>query len=178
MVEEILGREWPQGLSDKEKVFLMEVARGADMPLAAERAGYSPAVTGSIGRTILKKEVAREELARLRAERSGDAGDIALKEVVEGFRLIANANILDFFDYDGEVMDVGDMDPEKARAIKEIKRTVNPRNGHVTVVITMHDKVAALNNLTKIGGHYAADNGQQGGDVNIQINLPGGISAL
>lgn len=172
-------RQWQGKFSPKEKAWLMAYASGVSSESAAEAAGYSRQACSYIGDTILRKDGARAELALIRSELAvSDTGDISLEEVVDGFRVIASAVITDFFDWTGEVIDVTQIDPVKARAIKEIKRTVNPKNGHVTTVITMHDKVKALENLGRIGGHFAADNGQAAGDVNIQINLPGGISGL
>lgn len=172
-------REWQGKFSEREKLWLLAYGAGQDSRTAAQTAGYAPGALDIIGDKILKREDARAELKLIRSELAvSDVADVSIEEIVEGFRVIAMANVKDFLDFKGDVMDVTEMDPIKAKAIKEIKRTVNPRNGHVTTVITMHDKVKALENLGRIGGHYAADNGQSGGDVNIQINLPGGIGGL
>lgn len=157
---------------------MMSYARTGDSKVAVQEAGYSASVQAWMGDKLLAREDVRAQLKELEDKVESVKDDVPIQEVIKGFRVIADANILDFYDESGQVVDVMRMDREKAKAIKEIKRTVNPKNGHVTVTVTMHDKVAALQNLGRIGGHYAADNGQTSGDVNIQINLPGGLGKI
>lgn len=175
-----LEREWThdEALSEKEKVFLLDYAQTDDMDGALRKAGYAESTIAFKGKSILSRIEARQELELIRAELKGADNSLTKEEVIEEFRTIATATITDFYDANGEVIDVTQMDPVKARAIKEIKRTVNPKSGAVTVVVTMHDKISALQNLGRIGGHYAADNDQGSGDVNIQIVVPGGLGAI
>lgn len=177
--ESIYDRQWIGEFSDQEKMFLLEYAKSGDDIDASLRAGRSATSAKTWGRIFLERPEARAELMVIKETSGGEPGTINLDALVNEFEIIAKASIVDFIDpLTGNVMEPTEMDPVKARAIKEIKRTVNPKNGHVTTVITMHDKIQALTNLGRIGGHYAADNGQQQGDVNIQINLPGGLAAL
>lgn len=175
----IVERTWTHNFSDKEKKFLIAYAQGGSLEDAAIVAGYGNKVISFMGERILKRKEAREELKNIKVDlATADTATIAIDEVVEGFRAIASAVITDFYDDFGDVVDVTSIDPIKARAIKEIKRTVHPKTGAVTVTLTLHDKVAALQNLGRIGGHYAADNGQSTGDINIMVGLPGGIAGL
>lgn len=174
----IHDREWSPGFSDKEKHFLLRFAQTGEMELSAKAAGYSDSSLAWIGDRILSKEGPRIELATIKQELGIGSGTMTQEDIVEEFKIIGQASIADFYDELGNVKDISDIDPTKARAIKEIKRTVNPKNGHVTTILTMHDKISALQNLGRIGGHYAADNGQQQGDINIQIVAPGGLSKL
>ena len=175
-----LEREWTHEneLSEKEKIFLLDYAQTNDMERALRKAGYAESVIGFKGKSILARIEARLELQQIKEELEIADNSLTKEEVIEEFRTIATATITDFYDANGEVIDVTEMDPVKAKAIKEIKRTVNPKSGAVTVVVTMHDKIQALQNLGRIGGHYAADNDQGGGDVNIQIVVPGGLGAI
>lgn len=174
----IHDREWVNITSEKEKEFLLIYARTGDLQESARGANYAEASVPWIGDRIMARQEAREELRLIRDELGMKDGAMTQEELVEEFKTIATSTITDFFDEFGEVLDVTEMNPIKARAIKEIKRTVNPKNGHVTTVITMHDKISALQNLGRIGGYYAADNGQSQGDVNIQIVLPGALSKI
>lgn len=176
----VYDRVWQGKFSEKEQIFLMEFAQTSDAPESARKAGFSETVVSWWGKKFLEKQEARAELLAIKSELDLEVGSIRVDDLVEEFMIIAQASIVDFYDeLTGEPKDVLAMDPVKAKAIKEIKRTVNPKNGHVTTVITMHDKLSALQNLGRIGGHYAADNGQgSSGDVNVQIVLPGGMSNL
>lgn len=174
----IHDREWVNITSEKEKNFLLTYARTGDLQESARAADYAETSISWIGDRIMSRAEAREELRLIRDELGYKEGSMSQEELIEEFKTIATATITDFYDDFGDVIDVTQMDPIKARAIKEIKRTVNPKSGAVTVVVTMHDKISALQNLGRIGGHYAADNGDKTGDVNIQIVLPGGLSKI
>lgn len=174
----IYERDWQSKFSDKEKEFLLELASTGDMEGSARKAGFSDASVSWIGKKILAKPEAKYELECIKKETGADAGSMTLEELEEEFKIIATASVTDFYDELGNVKDVTELDPEKAKAIKSVKRTVNPRNGAITVELVMHDKISALQNLGRMGGHYAADNGQGVGDVNIQIVVPGGLGAL
>lgn len=179
MTPTIHDREWSAAkLSEREKLFLLEFAQTQDLVLSARKAGYSESVVGYQGKVILAKPEAKGELLLIREEIGAASPDMTKDEIVEEFKIIATATITDFYDEFGNVRDVTEFDPEKAKAIKEIKRTVHPKTGAVTVTLTMHDKINALQNLGRIGGHYAADNGQLDKDVNIQIVVPGGLGGL
>ena len=178
MNETIFDIEWSEGISDKEKKFILEYAKDSDKDRALIVAGYSDSVQSWMGDKLLSRPEIRQELAMVREHVGPAKDDIPIEEIIAGFRSITDVSMTDFFDFNGEVMDISEMDPVKAKAIKEIKKTVNPRNGHITTVVTLHDKIAALQNLGRIGGHYAADNGQNQGDVNIQVVLPGGLNKL
>lgn len=174
----IYDRIWTNSFTPQEQIFLMELAQGETDVDAARKAGYSEASLRRNIDKLMARPEARLEMMAIKEEFGMEAGGVKLSELVREFEVIAKANVADLLDEFGEFRDLSDIDPEKARAIKEVKRSVNPRTGVVTITYTMHDKIAALQNLGRIGGHYAADNGQQQGDVNIQINLPGGITAL
>lgn len=181
MIRNAQDREWvTPGFSAKEKAFLLEYARNPDLQEACRKAGFDEHVVSFRGEVILKKEGAKQELALIREELGLDSNEaMGKEEVAREFRIIATASVQDFYDEFGNVKDVTELDPEKARAIKEVKRSVHPRTGVVTVTLTLHDKVAALQNLGRISGAYAADNDQAGaGDVNIQIVVPGGLGGL
>lgn len=174
----IHDREWNGKFSEREKKFLVAYASSGDMVEAATDAGYDPGAVSWVGQKIMGRPESKLELNELKKELGKDAGSMDFEELVKEFKIVATASIKDFYDEEGNVIDVTEMDPVKARAIKEIKRTVNPKNGHVTVTVTMHDKISALQNLGRMGGHYAADNGQSNGDVNILLNVPGGMASL
>lgn len=170
--------DWIGKFSNREKAFIVSYAKTGDLENSLIEAGYSETVLDWMGDKLLSQKPIRDQLAALKEQGEREQDEVKVREVVQGFRNIAEANILDFYDEEGQVVDVTAMDPSKTHAIKEIKRTINPKTGAVTVTVTMHDKIAALQNLGRIGGHYAADNGQSGGDVNIQINLPGGLGNI
>lgn len=178
ILQGMIERKWKNKFSPKEKIMLVEIAKGSSPLQAAVQAGYSEGWASVNVDRKLAQESFQVELQLIKDEIAEVGETVTLKELLDEFRIIGTANITDFYDYKGDVLDVTEIDPQKARAIKEIKRTINPKNGHVTVTLTMHDKVAALQNLGRIGGHYAADNGQTSGDVNIQLNLPGGLTNL
>lgn len=168
--------QWPDDISDKERTFIGEYVLSGDKQASATAAGYADSVLDHIGDKLLRKSSVRREIAEIRSAIEKKAGDLSDEDVIAHFKAIAEANILDFYDELGNVVDIDEMDKTKAGAVKEIIRSVSPK-GVVTVKVTMHDKIAALQNLSRIRGLYAADNGQTQGDINIQINVPG-ISVL
>lgn len=174
----IYDRDWKSKFSDNEKKFLMEFATSGDIEESARKAGFAENSISWIGKRILARQDSKYELDCIKKETGLTEGSMSLEQLEEEFKIIATATVTDFYDELGNVKDVTELDPEKAKAIKSVKRTVNPRNGSVTVELVMHDKISALQNLGRMGGHYAADNGQSNGDVNIQIVVPGGLGAL
>lgn len=169
---------WINKFTEKEKRLLLGYAKGLDLVDAARQANYGEGVVSWVGEKLIARPEARAELRELRREMGAKEGEIPAEDLIHEFKIIAQASVTDYLDELGNFKDVIDIDPEKAKAIKEVKRTLNPRTGEITVTLTMHDKISALQNLGRMGGHYAADNGQQGGDVNIQLNLPAGLATL
>lgn len=175
----LLERKWKnKDISDQEKVFLIHYALTDDMDEALKEAKFEESVLGWKGPAILGRDTVKAEFAAILAELGKSDRPMTQQEVEAEFRLLATVSITDFYDKKGEVKDVTKLDPLLAKAIKSVKRTVNPRTGAVTVELVLHDKLKALENLGRIGGYYAADNGQQSGDVNIQVVLPGGLANI
>lgn len=178
MINSAKERQWPEKtFTPKEKEFLLEYARTNDETASLDHAGYAETQWAFKGKSILSRKESQQELALIRAELGmAEGSTLTQKEIEEEFRVIATATVTDFYDELGEVRDITELDPDKARAIKSVKRSVD-RFGKVTVELVMHDKIQALQNLGKMGGFYALDEGGKG-DVNIQINLPGGLAKL
>ena len=167
---------WSNDLTEKERTFVKEYILSGDTIHSAKKAEY--VMVETMATKLIQKQEILAEIELIREEIVRKKGSLSQEEVVKEFKLIAEANILDFYDEMGNVKDIDEMDKEKARCVKEIVRTVNPKTGAVTVKVTMHDKISALQNLGRIGGYYAADNGQSQGNVNIMLNVPGGVMDL
>ena len=166
-----VSREWPEEINAQEQDFLFRFAVTDDIFQAAREAGYPESRCNWIGKKIMSRPECKIELLKLKEE-LGKPTEVMEEDIIREFRIIAEASMLDYIDEFGEVKNMDEIDPLKAKAIKSIKRTVNPKTGAVTTEIVLHDKLAALSHLGKNIGFYAADNGQQNGDINIQLNLP------
>lgn len=170
-------RVWPKSITKQEQDFLFRYAITDDIVLAARQAEYPEGKVGWIGKKIMSRTDCKLELIKLKDE-LGKPTEILEEDLVREFKIIAEANIQDYLDEFGEVKPLDEIDPMKAKAIKGYKKTINPKTGVITIDLVLHDKINALSHLGKNIGFYAADNGQQQGDVNIQINLPKGLTAL
>lgn len=173
----LVKREWPDSISPQEQDFLFRYATTDDIVLAARLAEYPITKVSWIGKKIMARPECKVELIRLKDE-LGKPTEILEEDLVREFKIIAEANIQDYLDEFGEVKPIDTIDPLKAKAIKSFKKTINPKTGVITLELTMHDKITALAHLGKNIGFYAADNGQQQGDINIQINVPGALANL
>lgn len=69
-------------------------------------------------------------------------------------------NMSDFLDSKGNVRPLENMDEDALAAIRDIKITRCPKTGKKKVQLTLHDKNAPLERLTRILGMYEQDNKQ------------------
>lgn len=172
-----ISRDWPENIREQERVFLMSFAITDDIYQAAREAEYAESRVGWIGKKIMSRPECKIELIKLKEE-LGKPTEIMEEDLIKEFKIIAESNIIDYLDEFGEVKSLDEIDPLKAKAIKSLKRTVNPKTGAVTTELVLHDKMTALSHLGKNIGFYAADNGQGKGDTNIQINVLGALANL
>ena len=165
-------------LTDKQQRFCEEYLIDLNATQAALRAGYCPRTANPQGSQNLAKLSIRNEIQRLKAERS-ERTQIEADGVVKELSKVAFSNISDYLtvDQEGEVflLDFEAIEREKLAAIESIKiYTTKNKDGsreYTTTQFKLHSKLNALEQLGKHLGVYEADNAQRGDFVVNIVNF-------
>lgn len=144
-------------MTPKQERFVLEYLVDLNATRAAIRAGYSPETARSMGSENLSKPdiadaiVAEQTKRRERLELSGD-------QVLREYARIAFANMSDFVIVGSDGVTVRPMDDlteDQMAAIAEV--TVTPTQNGATVKLKLHDKLRALDALSKHLGLFAPE---------------------
>lgn len=125
---------------------------------AAVRSGYSKRTANEQGCRLLAKVSIRNEIQRLKAERSNRVG-IKADDVVLELAKVAFSNIADYANIEGTAVkftEFKNIAPDKLAAVESIGTT---KAGKLT--LKLHSKLNALEQLGKHLGIYEADNTQR-----------------
>lgn len=155
-------------LTDKQQRFCEEYIVDLNATQAALRAGYAAKSINNIGPANLLKVGIREEIQRLKAERS-DRLQIEADSVVKELSKVAFSNIQDYINVneEGEVLLLSfeAIEREKLAAIESIKiNTTSNKDGsreYTTTQFKLHSKLNALEQLGRHLGIYDKDNAQK-----------------
>lgn len=160
-------------LNDREKRFCELVAEGHSGAEAVRLAGYSPYAPKRYAQELRKRKKISDEILRLVAEREGYT-KIDDQRLVKEFMTIVNADIADYINEDGAIMDpktIKSLPPHKTKPIQSIKQTVTKTG--VTTEIKLYDKQVALDKLARHANFYRAEESEKTPVVNLV--LPGAL---
>lgn len=104
-------------LSPKEEIFIREVLRTGNATRAAVLAGYSAATASVTGSKLLRKAKISAELAKVR-EKLLQKIEIDAEKVLQGIAQVAFYDVRKFFNPDGSLKPVADLDDMTAFALK------------------------------------------------------------
>lgn len=155
-------------LTDKQKRFCDEYIIDLNATQAALRAGYCAKSINNIGPANLLKVGIRNEIQKLKSERS-DRVQIEADSVVKELALVGFSNIQDYLtvEEDGEVFlkSFDAIETEKLAAIESIKiNTTSNKDGsreYTTTQFKLHSKNNALEQLGRHLGIFDKDNQQR-----------------
>jgi phage terminase small subunit len=165
-------------LTGKQQKFCEEYIVDLNATQAALRAGYSAKCINYQGPANLVKPCIRNEIQRLKAERS-ERTNIKADDVVLELAKVAFSNIEDYLtvDEDGETRlnSFDDIERNVLAAVESIKisTTKNKDNSreYTTTQFKLHSKLNALEQLGKHLGLYEADNTQKGDRIINIVNF-------
>ena len=160
-------------LNTKQKRFVEEYLVDLNTTKAAKRAGYSEKSAYSIGHDLLKKPEIVTALQKAKEKRAEKVG-IEAEEVIEELRHIAFSRLNEAIEWE--------FDPQtgrrqfKAPHSKKLGKGISAAISEVSfsrngIKVKLHDKLSALDKLSRHLGLYEKDNTQE-------INLNAGTEAL
>lgn len=137
----------PRFLTPKQQLFCDEYLTDMNATAAALRAGYSPAtaLNGALMR-IPKIKLYLDERIQANSEKLQINQDMMLRELAK----IAFGNMGNYFDADGKVKPMNELDDEQKAALWHVKA-----NDDGTVNLKMYNKLAAMEKIAKMLQFYA-----------------------
>ncbi len=181
-----MGKAKGGDLTDKQKLFCQEYLKDLNGTQAAIRAGYSAKTANRIGSENLSKLGIVDFLKKLmdqRSERCEITADMVLRELASiGFSKITDflkveevdkpigeqdehGNEITINMKDVIIFDTDKISKDKIAAISEIKMT---KDG---ISLKLHDKVRALENISKHIGFFEKDNEQIKATTSLKIEI-------
>jgi phage terminase small subunit len=166
-------------LTPKQQKFCEEYLIDLNASQAAIRAGYSKETYGSIGHENLQKPEIQEYITILQQELQTKTG-ITKERVLAEFAKIAFFDLRDAYTGDGSLKAPNELSDEAAGAISGIdvyEERVSDEDSEEKIVvgttkkIKLHDKIRALDSLSKHLGLYEKDNRQK--EIPVTFNYNG-----
>jgi phage terminase small subunit len=151
-------------LTDKQERFCDEYLIDLNATRAAIRAGYSVKTATSIASENLSKPDI-QKLIQEKREKIEEENSITRKMILEGYRKLAFYDSRKFYDENGNVKDVPDLDDDEAFALSAfevMEEKGGDGEGHQVALghtkkIKMSDRKGALDSLCKVLGYFAPD---------------------
>lgn len=143
-------------LNLRQQLFVDEYLIDLNATQAAIRAGYSPKTAGSQGFDLLKKPEIQRAIEKARAK-TAQKLEITRERVLEEYAKLAFLDPRKFYNPDGTLKLVPDMDEDAAAAlmgfeVDEIKMGDDSPSIGITKKIKWHDKKAALDSIARMMG--------------------------
>ncbi|HEX5362350.1 MAG TPA: terminase small subunit [Fluviicoccus sp.] len=143
-------------LNHKQQRFIDEYLVDLNATQAAIRAGYSPKTAGSQAFDLLKKPEIQQAIEEAR-QKTANKLEITRERVLEEYAKLAFLDPRRFYNEDGTLKKVPDMDADTAAALQgfevdEIKMGEDSPAIGVTQKIKWHDKKAALDSIARMMG--------------------------
>lgn len=161
-------------LTAKQERFCEEYIIDLNATKAAIRAGYSEKTAYSIGQENLTKPEIIERLSELRADISENNGKL-IQRVIDELVKVGFSNIQDYIGQGNTIVDMSEIDENKARAVSSIKKSLTefgtPDNPGIKTVVEfkLWDKISALEKLGRHLGIFEADNKQKSSVINVNL---------
>jgi phage terminase small subunit len=146
-------------LSPKQERFCQEYMIDLNATKAAIRAGYSSKTAYSIGEENLRKPEIKKFIQEVR-EKDAKVAEITRSMVLEGYRKLAFYDTRKFYNENGDLIDVNDLDDETSFALTSFEVSEEKEKGVVTGYvkkIKMSDRKNALDSICKVLGYNASE---------------------
>lgn len=163
-------------INEKQKRFCEEYLKDFNGAQAAIRAGYSKESAKEQASRLLTNANVATYLTLLKDQNSKNHSDLK-NLIVEEYKKIGFSNIQDFIEADNSIVDISQIDREKAAVVESIKKTETEFSGanestgtKTTVQIKLWDKLNALEKLGRYVGLFEEDNKQRGAIINVNID--------
>lgn len=171
------GAKKPANQSDlnlRQLRFIDEYLIDLNATQAAIRAGYSAKTAGQMGFELLKKPQIQQAIEKAR-EKTAQKLEITRERVLEEYAKLAFLDPRRFYNADGTLKKVPDMDEDTAAAlmgfeVDEIKMGEDSPAIGVTQKIKWHDKKAALDSITRMMG-WNQDKVKVQGDTDAPLQV-------
>jgi phage terminase small subunit len=142
----------PDGLTDKERLFVAEYLVDLNAGAAAMRSGRYSTINAArvAGHTMRRKPAVQQAIQKAIADHAG----ATRSRIVEEISRIAFSNVADVMEIkDGHliVRDHADLDRDTLSTVASIEEVVNDK-GYRTLRVRQHDRLQALTILAKVTG--------------------------
>jgi phage terminase small subunit len=140
-------------------------------------AGFSEATSRQKGWELLQREDIQSYLGKLRVEYQ-EKSNISKERILEEYKKIAFSDLRDFLTVDGGLRDVCDLEDESIGALASIESFEVIADGMkigTNRKIKLHDKLRALEALSKHLGLFEKDNQQSKPESTTIVNLGTGL---
>ena len=142
-----------RGLTPQQESFVQHYLVDLNATKAAIAAGYSKRTAGVQGHALLKRPHIAQELSKRQSQQMARVG-LTAEMVKERLRVLAFQDIRKFYDDEGNIKPVHDLDEDTAaylREVEHIRKNVEGGDGHTDLVIKMKtiDPVKPLEMLAK-----------------------------
>lgn len=156
-------------LSEKELIFVAEYLIDLNATRAIHVADPTILNPTAAAKRILAKPIVQALIDKRRAE-IRERTAITAEKVLEEYRRIAFFDPIQCFNSDGSMKDFEELDSTQRAAISSIKITENTITSKRTIEFRTHNKLTALEALSKHLGLFEKDNEQKRPDtVNINV---------
>lgn len=162
-------------LTEKQKRFCEEYLIDLNATQSAIRAGYSEKTAYSIGCENLTKPEIQNYISELQEQRAKDSC-ITQQKVMTELSRVAFGDIKNLFDDMGRLRDMSEIESEVTSGIKSVNVLTEKimGNGETNYEVTLkkveqHDKLKALDMISKMLGFYSKDNEQKKPVTNISL---------
>ncbi len=163
-----------QGLTAKQKRFVLEYLIDMNGTAAAIRAGFSARTAKEIAYRLLRKPQVHQELSVQMAKVS-ERLEMRIDDVVREYVKIARTNITDFLTFGPDGVDLkasSERTPEQLAAIAEVKMFIGAE-GRKSVSLKLHSKTEALQALGKhLGMFVERHDVRVDGKADVHFYLP------
>jgi phage terminase small subunit len=163
-------------LSAKQQRFVAEYLKDLNATQATVRAGYSVTSAHVTGSRLLSDAKISAAIAFAQAEIAKSHG-VSMDWLIERYKRIADADTRKFYDENGNLKAIKDLDDASAYALAGVETDETTVEGRVVSrirKIKRWDPIKALDSLGRHLGMFAADNSR---DVNVNITLETLITA-
>ena len=159
-------------ITQKQKQFCEEYIIDLNARQAAIRAGYSEKTAEVQASRLLTKAKVQEYISLLKGKRQ-ERTEVTQDMVVMELAKIAFINADDFYDNDGSIKSLNDLDSKTRGALKSYQvKTVKIGDDYEEVAVHQsHDKIKALELLGKHLGIFEKDNNQKDSNQSLTIEI-------
>ena len=152
-------------LNSKEDAFCNEYLTDNNGKQAAIRAGYSAKTADVKASQLLALVKVQNKISELREKRNKRVS-VTQDDILKEYKRLGFSNITEYLKAGYTLKEIADLNPDTVGAISSVKKIVTVTDG-VTRTVTefkLHDKLKALEAMSKHTGFFEKDNKQQAGN--------------